>query len=311
MGAPQEDDMAVRKTILTTGIDAADFDTMAYGPGLGDPLPTPGLSIQGTAGNDMLTGTSLNDMILGLGGNDRLYGEDGNDTLDGGLGDDTLVGGKGADAMIGGAGIDTASYTTATSAITAQLGLQGTGGDAEGDTYSGIENLTGSSYSDMLIGDAGSNVLSGGRGNDHIIGGAGIDVLIAGGGSDILTGDTAGVYAADLFVIGREASFASYDRITDFQGGSDKIGLIGFNASAFGNDGYLATGALFDGVVVHHGRNIDASDTLFFDRVSDKLYEVEIQMGSNGPHLVNAKAIVQIDMPDQGFSLRTSDFLFL
>ena len=307
--------MAIRKTNLTETSPtsgAADFDTFAFGPGLDDPGAGTGLLLQGTAGNDLITGTLLNDMILGLGGNDRLYGEAGDDIIDGGAGDDTLVGGRGADALIGGSGIDTASYANATSAITAQLGFQGAGGDAQGDTFSGIENLVGSNYNDMLIGDAGANVLTGGLGNDHLIGGAGIDVLIAGAGSDILTGDTAGVFDADLFVIGREASSFAYDRITDFNVGLDRLGLIGFTAAALGTDQTLATGYLDNGVV-RNGRYIDASDTLFFDRATNMLYEVQIQMSGGREHIVSQKAIVQIDMPTPhfGFQMQTDDFLFL
>ena len=52
-----------------------------------------------------------------------------------------------------------------------------TGGRAQGDTLTEIENLTGSAFSDTLTGDAGNNVLKGLAGNDTLIGGAGNDTL--------------------------------------------------------------------------------------------------------------------------------------
>ncbi len=38
-----------------------------------------------------------------------------------------------------------------------------TGGDAQGDSLSGIENLTGSAFADTLVGDGGVNRLDGGE----------------------------------------------------------------------------------------------------------------------------------------------------
>ena len=85
-------------------------------------------------GNFTGIGNALNNTIAGLAGNDRLEGGDGNDML---------IGGAGADALIGGAGIDTASYATAYAGVDARLPASptNTGGDAMGDTFSGIENL--------------------------------------------------------------------------------------------------------------------------------------------------------------------------
>ena len=49
----------------------------------------------------------------------------------------------------------------------------GTGGDAQGDTLTGIEQLIGSNANDTLGGDAGNNGLWGGAGDDVLTGGAG------------------------------------------------------------------------------------------------------------------------------------------
>src|SRR5258706_15697760 len=88
--------------------------------------------------------------------------------LGGGAGNDTLDGGAGDDTLDGGAGTDTASYGSAGSGVTVSLaiaGAQNTVG-AGSDTLIGLENLTGSSFNDVLTGDAGANVLDGGAGTD-------------------------------------------------------------------------------------------------------------------------------------------------
>ena len=129
----------------------------------------PAKTFTGTAGDDVIIGTTRADLIRGLAGNDLLNGGGGADTLDGGDGNDTLIGGAGADALIGGAGNDTASYADATAGVTADLADSSlNSGDAAGDTYSGIENLTGSAFNDRLIGDANANVFDGGAGNDTV-----------------------------------------------------------------------------------------------------------------------------------------------
>jgi VCBS repeat-containing protein len=152
----------------------------------------------GTAGDDTLTGTLGPDTLDGQGGNDVLSGGAGADTLIGGAGidflfggdgDDTFFGGAGVDLLIGGAGRDTASYATSTTAVTADLDdPDDNSGDAAGDIYAGIENLTGGSGADRLTGDGNANVLSGGAGNDTLTGGGGDDTLMGGAGADRLNG---------------------------------------------------------------------------------------------------------------------------
>ena len=56
----------------------------------------------------------------------------------------------------------------------------GTAGDANGDTLSGIENLTGSSFDDTLQGNSLVNLLDGGDGDDTLQGGAGADTITGG-----------------------------------------------------------------------------------------------------------------------------------
>ncbi len=62
----------------------------------------------------------------------------------------------------------------------------GTGGDAQGDTLTGVENLTGSNVGgDSLTGGSGVNILRGYGGDDVLRGGAGADTLEGGVGTDL------------------------------------------------------------------------------------------------------------------------------
>ncbi|WP_454017901.1 hypothetical protein [Azospirillum sp. Marseille-Q6669] len=60
----------------------------------------------------------------------------------------------------------------------------GSGGNAQGDRLSGIENLLGSDGNDRLTGDAGGNRIDGRAGNDTLAGLGGADTLIGGAGTD-------------------------------------------------------------------------------------------------------------------------------
>ena len=76
--------------------------------------------------------------------------------------------------------------------------IGGAGGDAEGDTFQDIENLTGSIYADTLWGDDGFNELMGMDGNDTVKGFGGSDSIRGGNGNDALYGmDGADVLRGD------------------------------------------------------------------------------------------------------------------
>ena len=149
--------------------------------------PDPVNVITGTDGKDRLVGTDGRDDIRGLKGKDTLEGRDGNDTLDGGDDKDELFGGAGDDSLIGGDKKDTLD-----------------GGD-------GNDTLLGGDDKDYLVGGAGDDSLVGADKKDTLYGGAGYDILT--GGDD-----------KDLFAI---ESGEGEDTITDFELGSDKLGLAG------------------------------------------------------------------------------------
>jgi serralysin len=116
---------------------------------------------------------------------ERATGGSGNDVLTGNDADNILAGGAGVDILIGGLGRDTVDYSQAASSVRAQLNTNASSNDGDGgtDTFSGIENLTGSAFDDLLIGDGGANVLHGGAGRDTLLGLAGDDILIGGDGA--------------------------------------------------------------------------------------------------------------------------------
>ena len=165
-------------------------------------------------------GSAFNDILTGDAGVNRLNGLAGDDTLSGGAGNDILVGGAGADTLIGGDGDqDAASYQDAGAGVIANLALGGTGGEALGDTYSGVEYIYGSAFNDILTGDAAINRLTGGAGNDRLDGAAGNDYLLGEAGNDTLIGGA----GADVFVF--DKSFGN-DTISDFWAGAGRTDRV-------------------------------------------------------------------------------------
>jgi Ca2+-binding RTX toxin-like protein len=136
-------------------------------------------TIKGTNGNDALVGLAEDDLIIGKAGDDAIVADIGNDTLIGGIGNDTLEGAL---------GVDTASYFDAPGSIRADLTDGIAFGAAGEDVFITIENLTGSSFADVLIGDAEANKLIGGRGGDRLAGRGGNDALVGANGRDELSG---------------------------------------------------------------------------------------------------------------------------
>jgi subtilisin family serine protease len=157
--------------------------------GIGDDIVFGGSGadeIHGVQGSDTLVGNPGGGSTDDVG--DTINGGPGNDTIDGWTGDDLLQGGPNDDLLIGAAGIDTAQYVNATGSVTASLTTGTATGAVGNDTFSEVENLTGSPFADVLTGDANVNVISGGTGNDSIQGAGNNDIVSGGGGRDTVRG---------------------------------------------------------------------------------------------------------------------------
>jgi Ca2+-binding RTX toxin-like protein len=180
-------------------------------------------NVFGSYHNDTITGNDASNELHGLIGNDVLKGGGGADGLAGDDGEDILKGGGGADYLEGGYGVDTADYSQAPMSYTdGNLGvyvdLSANGafwGDAQGDTFSGIENVTGSAYNDYLTGTDGNNALRGLAGDDRIWGLGGDDTLDGGAGVDTMFGGL----GSDTYFVDNVA-----DSITELASqGSDEV----------------------------------------------------------------------------------------
>ncbi|MBP1858886.1 calcium-binding protein [Rhizobium herbae] len=227
----------------------------------------------GSKYDDVMRGSLRSDDLSGSDGNDSLLGEIGNDKLYGGNGNDVLSGGSGGDMLSGGAGIDTASYADAVKNVVVSLINPSVNTrDAVGDSYTSIENLTGSSFADKLYGNASANVIDGGSGNDLISGGDGSDYLYGHDGKDILRGGTGnelmygggendtitgdsgadalyGGAGADTFIYklltSSTVSSSGRDTIFDFsrgQGDRIDLSLIDAKAHTSGNNSFIFKG---------------------------------------------------------------------
>jgi hypothetical protein len=142
-------------------------------------------TIVGTTSAETITGTSADDVICGGGGNDTIKALEGNDTLKGEGGADRLYGGMGDDRLDGGTGTDNANFSESLTAVSASLETNTATGEGS-DTFSSIENLTGSNGNDTLRGSEANNNLNGLGGVDGIVGLGGADTLLGAASNDTL-----------------------------------------------------------------------------------------------------------------------------
>ena len=277
-------------------------------------------NLTGSGHNDQLFGDNANaNVIRGLNGHDELKGFGGDDRLEGGQGNDILEGGAGADTLIGGSDWDTARYSDSPAGVHVELGPGGAalGGDAHGDTLSGIEHLTGSDHTDYLFGDRNANNIRGLDGTDYLHGGAGSDLLQGDDGDDHLYAgtDVPGVVGRDTLNGGRgndtleghsgEDRFLfttpldpmlNVDVITGFNVDDDTIDL---DRNIFSSDLTLGSSVAGSQFVTGTGA-LDAGDRIIYDDLTgDVFYD------SDG---TGATAAIRFAQLSAGLELTNFDF---
>lgn len=244
------------------GVDTSDYTASLEGVSVD--LST-GESLFGEAEGDTLisienlAGSAFDDVLTGDDNVNRLTGRDGDDMLFGNGGNDRLVGGLGADKFDGGEGTrDAADYSAATQAVGVDLIAGGFEGEAQGDTFTGIEFIVGSEHHDNLLADDGINRVNGGDGCDVIFGRGGNDTLIGEAGNDILNGGEGN----DVFIFNEGDG---NDTIEDFEAGIGRTDRLRLSEDAFDDfediqsaltdtdDGALLT--LDDGSILFQGLN--------------------------------------------------------
>ena len=263
----------------------------------------------GDDNNNIITGLFGNDTINGLGGDDTLIGGAGADIINGGDGNDNIIGGLGADTIDGGTGnFDTAFYDQSFEGVTVNLdGAAGSGGEAEGDTLTGIEQVVGSLFDDVITGNDANNIFFGLAGADALNGGDGSDTAsFVGSGAGVIVnliiGEGAGGDAeGDTFTSIENLTGSAFDDIfvasddataNDFVGGAGADTFLGLGGNdtlngGAGNDLLLA--GLGDDVVFGEAgddviEGSDGNDTLDGGADNDLIF------GQGGDDLILGQA---------------------
>ena len=115
-------------------------------------------------------------------------------TVEGDDGDNLIAASNGDDYLDGKGGIDTVSYADAPGPVKVSISLtsvQATSGSGN-DRVLNFENVVGSAFNDTLTGNTGANVIDGGAGADSMSGGSGDDTYVVDNLGDVVTGDTGG-----------------------------------------------------------------------------------------------------------------------
>jgi Ca2+-binding RTX toxin-like protein len=202
--------------------------------------------------------------------------------------------------LIGGAGIDRVDFA-GNIGVRVSLGE----GNADGiamrrdgsfiveDVLRSIEDVSGSWVDDEIFGNSGANHLFGNGGNDTIDGGAGADEIWGQAGRDTINVggiSGAGDSAADIIYFRNtsDSTGLSFDRISSFESGLDKVSLTYIDADTtnavsqfhFTQNGFDGSaGALMfqqSGAAGHYMVYGDTNG----DRVADLVIDLQLATGS-------------------------------
>lgn len=230
-----------------------------------------------TSGNDIFLGDSAADVADGGDGADDLSGAGGADTLTGGNGDDILRPGDdlAVDVISGGADYDVVDYSNV---LTNGMVFAETGGYftyfssnplAAPDTFSGIEEIIGTSQSDWLRASGAVTVIRGGDGYD-LLSADGTQTVYGGAGRDFFDFSLGGNYTIADFVVGEDRFMGTNPFVAVSTSGADSIlqltngnllrvsnvtglTLAQWNAMAGGGGVYVTSGSGFSSTTTGAG----------------------------------------------------------
>lgn len=190
---------------------------------------------------------------------ENAWGGSGDDTITGNSLNNMIGGAAGADVIDGGGGVDLIGFSASDAGVNVDiLAGTGAGGHAQGDTYTNIDNVFGSTFNDIISGNNNNNDLRGDSGNDSITSLDGNDFINGNQGND----DVNGGNGADTVRGGKDNDTVNGDGGNDFVAGDREDDIVN------GGDGDdFARG----------GKNNDTidggagNDTLFGDLGNDSL----------------------------------------
>ena len=301
----------------------------------GENVGTEGLTLNGTAGDDILEGAGNNDSIYGLAGDDVLLGEAGNDTIYGGDGNDFIAGGAdndyirgdagndiifgegGHDTINGGAGDDTIFGGSGNDVISGGGGNDNIYGDIGNDTITGEGYLDGGDGDDEI---SGSGTLVGGAGNDYVRAEFGTSVIFDGAGEDyyvVIYSADAIIYASTDGEVDRYFSTVSAGHATlSFEAGTSvAINNWVVSSEEFGNDTILG-GSTFDVIIGTSGddRFIDlgiASTTIIGGAGNDYFQNIGADFwGWSGAPLIGGSGSDTFALTSRILRIKVGDYSF-
>ena len=232
----------------------------------------PGVTINGTAGNDLIdsTHTPGGQPFAGI-GNDTINGNAGNDTLNGGPGADMMSGGLGNDTyivdLLGDQAIENPGEGTDTVNASISFTL---GANVEKLTLTGAASIngTGNSLANTITGNAAANILTGLDGNDTLNGGAGADTMYGGVGNDTYTVDNAGDQANENPAEGTDLVNAS----VSFTLGANVENLTLTGAASINGTGNSLNNVITGNAAANILTGLDGNDTLGGGAGADTMY---------------------------------------